>query len=120
MISRSQAQFGLCRARLAGDSAYGSAEMLQWLVHERGIEPHIPVFDKSKRADHTFSRSDFAFNAGTDIYLCPGGKQLTTTGTVVNDGTTLLCREQARLPSLWAEAALLSERTSAQGAALHL
>src|SRR5215467_1046270 len=54
MISRSQAQFGLCPARLAGDSAYGSAEMLQWLVHERGIEPHIPVFDKSKRADDTF------------------------------------------------------------------
>ena len=51
--------------------AYGSAEMLQWLVHERGIQPHIPVFDKSKRANHTFSRSDFAFNAGTDIYLCP-------------------------------------------------
>ena len=28
----------------------------------------------------------------TDTYLCPGGKQLTTTGTVVNDGTTLLYR----------------------------
>lgn len=25
-------------------------------------------------------------------YRCPGGKQLTTTGTVVNDGTTLLYR----------------------------
>jgi len=41
MISRCEAQFGLCPARLAGDSAYGSAAMLQWLVHERGIEPHI-------------------------------------------------------------------------------
>jgi hypothetical protein len=44
MISRSEAQFGLSPASLAGDTAYGSAEMLQWLVHERGIEPHIPVF----------------------------------------------------------------------------
>src|SRR5246500_4939690 len=60
MISRCESQFGLCPARLAGDTAYGSAEMLQWLVHERGFEPHIPVFDKSKRADDTFSRSDFA------------------------------------------------------------
>jgi hypothetical protein len=34
---------------LAADSAYGSAEMLAWLVHERGIEPHIPVFDNSQR-----------------------------------------------------------------------
>ena len=100
MISRSEAQFGLCPARLAGDSAYGSAEMLQWLVHERGIEPHIPVFDKSKRADDTFSRSDFAFNAGTDTYRCPGGKQLTTTGTVVNDGTTLLYRASSTIAKL--------------------
>jgi hypothetical protein len=30
-----------------GDSAYGSAEMLGWLVHEHGIEPHVTVFDKS-------------------------------------------------------------------------
>ena len=100
MISRSEAQFGLCPARLAGNSAYGSAEMLQWLVHERGIEPHIPVFDKSKRADDTFSRSDFAFNAGTDTYRCPGGKQLTTTGTVVNDGTTLLYRASSTIAKL--------------------
>jgi len=25
--------------------------MLDWLVHERGIELHTPAFDKSKRAD---------------------------------------------------------------------
>jgi hypothetical protein len=24
--------------------------MLNWLVEEKGIAPHIPVFDKSKRA----------------------------------------------------------------------
>ena len=28
------------------DTGYGSAEMLAWLVDERAIEPHIPVFDK--------------------------------------------------------------------------
>ena len=39
------------------DSAYGSAAMLGWLVHERGIEPHIPVFDKSERRDGTFERA---------------------------------------------------------------
>jgi len=32
-----------------GDSAYGSAEMLGWLVDEHGIEPHVTVFDKSAR-----------------------------------------------------------------------
>jgi len=59
MIARTQDRFGLWPARLAADSAYGSAENLAWLVHERGIEPHIPVFDKSERRDGTFSRSDF-------------------------------------------------------------
>ena len=27
-----------------------AAEMLGWLVHEHGIEPHIPVFDKSSQS----------------------------------------------------------------------
>src|SRR5215207_7091214 len=41
MIARTQDRFGLWPARLAADSADGSAENLAWLVHERGIEPHI-------------------------------------------------------------------------------
>jgi hypothetical protein len=61
-IMRSMACFNLYPARLMGDSAYGSAEMLNWLVHDRGIEPHIPVFDKSKRTDGTFSREDFTYD----------------------------------------------------------
>ncbi|OUI86556.1 transposase, partial [Acetobacter sp. DmW_043] len=47
MIERTQETFGIWPERLAADTAYGSAENLAWLVHERGIEPHIPVFDKS-------------------------------------------------------------------------
>jgi hypothetical protein len=31
-------------------------------VHERAIEPHIPVFDKSARKDGAFSRDDFAYD----------------------------------------------------------
>jgi hypothetical protein len=50
--------------------------MLNWLVHERGIEPHIPVIDKSKRQDGTFSRSDFTYDHAGDLYRCPGGKTL--------------------------------------------
>ena len=36
MIERTEERFGLYPERLAADSAYGSAEMLGWLVHERG------------------------------------------------------------------------------------
>jgi hypothetical protein len=89
MIDRVDERLGLYPERLAGDAAYGSAEMLDWLVHERGIEPHIPVFDKSKRADDTFSRADFTYDHEADVYRCPGSNMLTTTGTIVNDNQLL-------------------------------
>ncbi len=76
MIDRTQDRFGLYPRRLAADSAYGSAENLAWLVQERGIEPHIPVFDRSQRQDGTFERADFAFDLEADTYTCPAGKHL--------------------------------------------
>jgi hypothetical protein len=92
MIERTEDCLGLCPERLAADSAYGSAELLGWLVNEQAIEPHIPVFDKSARDDGTFARGDFDYNQEADIYVCPAGKVLTSTGTLVNDGATLLYR----------------------------
>ena len=76
MVERSLERFDLYPERLIGDSAYGSAEMLHWLVHDCGIEPHIPVVDKSQRTDGTFSREDFAYDHATDTYRCPAGKTL--------------------------------------------
>lgn len=76
MIERVRERHDLWPQRLAADTAYGSAEMLNWLVHDQGVEPHIPVIDKSGRDDGTFSRSDFAYDHAQDIYRCPGGKVL--------------------------------------------
>jgi hypothetical protein len=45
MIDCIQDRFDLWPERLIADTGYGSAEMLNWLVQDRGIEPHIPVFD---------------------------------------------------------------------------
>ena len=92
MIVRTTESQALQPRRLLGDSAYGSAETLSWLVSERGIEPHVTVFDKSARKDGTFSREDFSYDHERNVYLCPGGKTLTTTGTRVNGGATLLYR----------------------------
>ena len=92
MIDRIEKRFGLYPEKLAADRAYGSAEMLGWLVHERGIEPHIPVFDKSARSDGTFEREDFTYDCERDVYFCPAGKMLTCKGTLVNDGATLMYR----------------------------
>jgi len=46
------------------------------VLRERGIEPHIPVFDKSARRDGCFERADFIYDRRTDSYRCPGGKTL--------------------------------------------
>ena len=87
MIERTEERFGLKPGRLAGDTAYGSAENLAWLIKEKGIEPHIPVFDKSARKDGSLSRADFTFDADHNVYICPQGKPLTTTGHVNKDRT---------------------------------
>lgn len=91
MLDRTEDRFGLKPDRLAADSAYGSAPMLNWLVEDKQITPHIPVLDKSKREDGTFSREDFRYDKATDTYFCPGGKTLTTTG-LINAGDTLFYR----------------------------
>src|SRR5215216_6335833 len=85
MIERTEERFDIKPAYLAADTAYGSAANLNWLVNEKGIAPHIPVIDKSKREDGTFSREDFTFDKARDLYICPAGKALTTTGTVSTD-----------------------------------
>ena len=85
MIERTAACFGIKPEWLVGDTAYGSAPNLDWLVNEQKIAPYIPVIDKSKREDGTFSRDDFSFDKERDIYICPAGKILTTTRKVVND-----------------------------------
>ncbi len=76
MIERVSDDLGIWPRKLIADTGYGSAEMLAWLVHGRDIEPHIPVFDKSDRADGTFSRSDFTYDTHADVYTCPAGKLL--------------------------------------------
>ena len=75
MIERVEERLELKPNHLAGDVAYGTGEMLAWLVNH-DIDPHIPVWDKSKRAEGTFSRADFACDNEGDLYICPGGKTL--------------------------------------------
>jgi transposase len=98
MIERTEQRFGLKPKLLAADTAYGSAPMLNWLVEEKGIAPHIPVIDRSAREDGSFSRTDFRYDQNDDVYICPANKQLRTSGTIVNDdlmlyrGATADCR----------------------------
>jgi hypothetical protein len=92
MVERTEERFDIKPKWLAADTAYGSAATLNWLVKDKGIAPHIPVIDKSKREDGSLSREDFTFDKERNIYTCPAGKTLTTTGKLINDGDTVLYR----------------------------
>ena len=81
MVERVRHRFGLQPHRLAGDTAYGAVRLLKWLV-DRKITPHVPVWDKSARSDGTFSRADFVFDHERNVYICPGGAELTSTGAI--------------------------------------
>ena len=56
MLTRTRDRFDLFPDRLAADKAYGSANMLGWLV-DQNIAPYVPVIDKSGRKDGTFPNS---------------------------------------------------------------
>ena len=86
MLDRVGRRFQIRPQRLAADTAYGVVRLLKWLV-DRKIAPHIPVWDKSARSDGTLSRADFVFDRERNVYICPGGKLLHTTGTVIDGGT---------------------------------
>ena len=81
MVERVRRRFDLRPRRLVGDSVYGAVRLLKWLV-DREITPHVPVWDKSARHDGTFSRADFVFDQARNVYICPGGAELTSTGKI--------------------------------------
>jgi hypothetical protein len=76
MIDRVEERFDLKPERLIGDMAYGSAELLGWMVNEKGIEPHVPLWDRTQRDDETLSSSDFRWDEQADEYRCPRGNAL--------------------------------------------
>lgn len=89
MLERVEERLSLKPERLIGDTAYGAAPMLGWLVERKQIKPYVPVWDRSERADGTLNRAEFRFNAAEDRYECPGGRYLTSTGRVTSEGTVL-------------------------------
>ena len=103
MIERVEERFDLKPERLIGDMAYGNAELLGWMVNDKGIEPHVPVWDRTQRDDDTLSSSDFRWDEQADEYRCPQGKVLRRQWRtfkiqrthVTKDGTILYHSRQA-------------------------
>ena len=76
MLERVEDRFDLKPDRLIGDTNYGTAAILGWMVDKKHIEPHVPVWDKTQRDDETLSSSDFRWDPQADEYRCPQGHAL--------------------------------------------
>ena len=73
MIERVEEHFDIKPDRLIDDTAYGTAPMLAWMVDEKDIEPHVPVWDKTERKNESLSISDFQWSEEAQEYRCPTG-----------------------------------------------
>jgi transposase len=71
MVDRVEERFDLKPKRLIGDTAYGNAPLLNWMVAEKEIEPHIPVWEKYQRTDGSISNDAFRWDEQRDEYRCP-------------------------------------------------
>ncbi|KRB67718.1 IS1182 family transposase [Noviherbaspirillum sp. Root189] len=71
MVERVEQRFELKPRRLIGDTAYGTAPMLDWMVNQKAIEPHVPVWEKSGRQDGIFPTSAFQWDEQANEYRCP-------------------------------------------------
>ena len=76
MIDRTEERFGLKPERLLGDGAYGSAELLGWMVDDKKIAPHVTLLETPGRPTKSFTQKDFTYHKGKDVFTCPGGKEL--------------------------------------------
>jgi transposase len=76
MVQRVEDRFDIKPSRLVGDTAYGTASMLNWMVNEKHIAPHVRVWDKTHRKDETLSIGEFLWNEEAKEYICPQGRPL--------------------------------------------
>jgi len=76
MIDRVEKLFAMKPTRLIGDMAYGAADLLGWMVDDKEIEPHVPLWDRTQRTDDTLSSSEFQWNEQLNEYRCPQGRPL--------------------------------------------
>ena len=81
MLERTEQRHDLRPDWLAADTAYGTGKLLAWLLG-KNIAPHIPVWERDSSSDGMFSRSDFSYDVERNVYVCPNGKLLRTSGTV--------------------------------------
>ena len=99
MIERTEQRLDLKPDWLTADTAYGTGKLLAWLLG-KSITPHIPVWERYPSSDGMFSRSEFTYDVEQDVYICPNGKLLRTSGTVHDSRVQELPVTTSRVPRL--------------------
>jgi len=103
MIDRVEERFGIKPEYLIGDTAYGNAATLGWLVNDKQIDPYIPVWTRADGREGIMPNSDFTWNEKKDEYRCPRGQPLRrewrpfrTSRTHITKAATIIYRASQR------------------------
>jgi transposase len=77
------------QADVVADGGYYKSEDLK-TCQELGMEPHLPAVENSpsERAGF-YGKGDFRYDAGRDVYHCPGGAELTRRREMTDKGRKL-------------------------------
>jgi transposase len=70
LLWRTCFRWGLRPHHVTGDSIYGSLENIK-AVEDAGIRAFVPVRDWTHNAPGSFSKKDFRYEEGRNLYVCP-------------------------------------------------
>jgi transposase len=84
-----KAELAIGRADVVADGGYFKSEDIK-ACQEMGLEPHLPAVENSpsERAGY-YGKADFRYEAGRDIYHCPGGAELKPRRAMLDKGRKL-------------------------------
>lgn len=114
MIERTEERFDLKPERLVGDTAYGAAPMLNWLVEEQGIAPHVP-FSTSRSEMMAPSRAATFDMIRTPTSILSGRKAARNKWHRARGKDASISCKQARLRCMPPQAAVLPKGAVTQG-----
>ena len=91
-----KAELQLSHADVVADGGYYKSEDLK-TCQELGLEPHLPAVENSpsERAG-LYGKRDFRYDAGRDVYHCPGGAELSRRRQVEDKGRILFNYDNAK------------------------
>lgn len=114
MLEHQRVERGITPGLLAADKSYGTGAFLAWLAG-RGVEPMVPVLDRTHQTNGLFARDSFAYDPARSLRM-PERARTASRQLQRPRADRPLPRPPERLLRLRTEAAL-HDRSGAQGRA---